>query len=45
MQAGAEAHRLQRPGFFVNFSGLVAKFVETGFIATYAWAMKLYEVL
>jgi hypothetical protein len=35
----------QKPGFFVDLSWLVAKLVETGFLATDAWAMKLDEVM
>jgi hypothetical protein len=35
----------QKPDFFVDLSWLLAKLVETGFIATYAWAMKLSEVM
>ncbi len=34
-----------KPGLVVDLSWLVAKLVETGFLATYAWDMKLDEVM
>jgi hypothetical protein len=36
---------LAKPGFFGDLSLPNAKLVETGFLATYAWAMKQSEVL
>ncbi|CAA9301459.1 hypothetical protein AVDCRST_MAG84-125 [uncultured Microcoleus sp.] len=36
---------LAKPGFCVDLSLPNAKIVETGFLATYAWGMKLSEVL
>ncbi len=34
-----------KPGFFGDLSLPNAKLVETGFLATYAWAIKQSEVL